>query len=164
MASHAGVVMTMRASIRRARQRSPGRYKCQLPCIRMWDRRKRSPVNSISRCFPRAAAPTTVRPETGGRRSTTASCARSVSNAVTSRPASARCRVRAARKMVSPSGIGIGYVAYVWCDGYVRFVRFLRFGRAWRAAEVEAEAALDEAGLFEERREWVIERVLVVDR
>ena len=55
----------------------------------------------MSRFLPAASTLSTARPRT----STRASCANTVSNRVTVRPASAACSVRAARWMVSPSGM-----------------------------------------------------------
>src|SRR5882724_4693212 len=65
----------------------------------------RSPEKCMRTHFPSATTLSTVRPLRGESKATRESLGNTVSNSVTRCPASARCRVRAARKMVSPSGI-----------------------------------------------------------
>jgi len=73
--------------------------------MRMCVRRTRSPENQISRCLPRASTRSIVRPRSGAVSSTRVRWEKTESKRVTVRPASAWLSVRAARKMVSPSGI-----------------------------------------------------------
>src|SRR5258705_6368826 len=77
---------------------------CQEPCIRMCVRSTRSPENQISRCLPRASTRSIVLPAIRRSSLERASFAKTDSKRVTVRPASARLSVRAARKIVSPSG------------------------------------------------------------
>src|SRR5690348_5315569 len=65
----------------------------------------RRPENHINTCLPRASTRSIVRPHSGASASTRISCGYTDSKRVTTRPASARCSVRAVRWMVSPSGI-----------------------------------------------------------
>jgi len=78
---------------------------CQLPFIRMWVRSTRPPDSSISRCLPFAVMRSMVLPVMGASSSTRVSAGSTDSNRTIFLPASARFRVRAARKMVSPSGM-----------------------------------------------------------
>ena len=78
---------------------------CQLPFMRMWVRSTRPPEKRISRCLPTAATLSTVRPVSGVSSWTRVSAGNTDSNRTTGLPASARCSVRAARKIVSPSGM-----------------------------------------------------------
>src|ERR1039457_7390494 len=89
----------------------------------------------MSSHLPWDAPLSTVRPASGVSQSMRASLGRTVSNRVTVCPADARWRVRAVRKMVSPSGMSGGF----------RDV-----------AHLEAEGGLYEACLFEEARQEVI--------
>ena len=74
--------------------------------MRMCVRSTRSPENQISRCLPRASTRSIVLADECGRSSSTrVSRGKTESKRVTVRPASARLSVRAARKIVSPSGM-----------------------------------------------------------
>src|SRR5919106_6629764 len=101
---------------------------CQEPFMRMWVRRTRSPENRMSRCLPAALTSSTVRPASGASSSTRVRTGRTESKRVTTLPASARCSVRAARKIESPSGTPGRPTAHVEAH------------RGW------SEAALDEVG------------------
>src|SRR5688500_16171657 len=89
------------------------------------------------RCLPAARTRSMVRPAIVSWSSTLASGASAVSNLVTFSPASASCSVRAARKMVSPSGI---------CG-----------------SQLIAEGARSETGLGKERGDCAPRRRLVID-
>src|SRR5689334_22282751 len=77
---------------------------CQLPFMRMCVRSTRPPEKETSRCLPRELTASIVRPAIARSTSTRVSAGYAESNRVTVRPARARCSVRAARKIVSPSG------------------------------------------------------------
>src|SRR5580693_2806094 len=79
---------------------------CQLPDISIWVSRMRPPEKWMSIHLPLASTFSMVRPVTGVSISTRSSLGRTDSNAVTVWLASARWSVRAARKIVSPSGMG----------------------------------------------------------
>src|ERR1035441_10861293 len=76
-----------------------------------------------------------------------------VSKRVTVAPPSARARVRAVRKMVSPSGI----------SGGLRLSGFGDVGRLLDMEHLEAEGRWHEAGLFEEAGERVVAGRRVID-
>src|SRR5581483_6699923 len=78
---------------------------CHEPDIRMWVSRIRSPEKKMRHHLPRASTRSSVRPVMGLSSFTRASGASVVSNLVTILPASALFNARAARKMLSPSGI-----------------------------------------------------------
>ena len=103
-ATQVAVSMPTRIALGRRCHRSPGRYRCHDPLIRMCVRSTSSPENVISRCLPTDSQRSIVRPVIGESSCTRASGASAVSNPVTTSPASARWRAAAARKIVSPSG------------------------------------------------------------
>ena len=95
------------ASTARARRagffhRSPGPYRCHDPVIRMCVRSARPSSKRTSRFFPRASTASTMRPE----RSAPSSRGSGDAKEVIRFPCSVRPRARAARRIVSPSGIG----------------------------------------------------------
>ena len=95
------------ASTARARRagffhRSPGPYRCHDPVIRMCVKRARPSSKRTSRFFPRASTDSTMRPE----RSAPSSRGNGDAKEVIRFPCSVRPRARAARRIVSPSGIG----------------------------------------------------------
>src|SRR5687768_12609391 len=85
---------------------------CQEPFMRMWVRSTRSPENRMSRFLPAALTSSTVRPAMDAPSSIRVRAVRTDSNRVTTLPASARCSVRAARKIESPSGTPCCPAAY----------------------------------------------------
>src|SRR5581483_8910581 len=109
--------------------------------------------------FPAASTDCTVRPARGESSSTRESCGSWVSNLVTVCPARARWRVRAARNMVSPSGIGgdlvvglrlvVDYSVGVGTDGY--------------APHLIAGSGGDKAAFFEKSAEEMIGGRGIVD-
>src|SRR5271157_1183731 len=107
---------------------------CQLPLISMWVSRMRSPEKCMRSHLPRDSTDSTVRPASGVSKSMRASLGSTVSKRVTVCPHNARVRVRAVRKMVSPSGIG-------WLLDM---------------AHLETKRGRDEAGLFEEAGEEMV--------
>src|SRR5215471_7959752 len=115
---------------------------CQLPLMSMWVSRTRSPEKRMSSHLPTDSTWSTVRPASGESTSMRESLGRTVSKRVTTCPSSARRKVRAVRHRVSPSGIG---------------------ARLEWPADLEAERAVDEAGLFEEAGEEVVAGGGVVD-
>src|ERR1039458_5944790 len=76
-----------------------------------------------------------------------------VSKRVTVAPTSARARVRAVRKMVSPSGM----------SGGLRLSGFRDVARLLDMEHLKAEGRGDEAGLFEEAGERVVAGRRVID-
>src|SRR5690349_11401280 len=88
-------------------------------------------------------------------------CGNTVSKRVTAWPASARLSVRAARKMVSPSGTGVASFAFV----VLVLIGDLKHRRRyWRyAPHLEAEHRLDKARISEEAREVMLARGLPID-
>src|SRR2546425_6454445 len=89
---------------------------CHDPFIRMCVRSTRSPENAIRRCLPRAETRSIVRPRSGWSRSMRVRWGKTDSKPVTVRPASARWSARAARNIVSPSGIPrVVAVAFPFC-------------------------------------------------
>src|SRR6185437_200755 len=104
--------------------------------------------------LPAASTLSTTRPAMGESSSMRASCGSCVSNFVTTCPCSARLSVRAARKMVSPSGIA----------GLVLFgLRFFSHRGRSHAAHLVACRRGDEAALFEERTQRLTGSRLIVD-
>src|ERR1039458_4086377 len=101
---------------------------CQLPLISMWGSRIRSPEKCMSSHLPRASTKPTVRPGSSGPKE------------VTGAPPSARARVRAVRKIVSPSGI----------SGGLRLSGFGDVARLLDMEHLQAEGRWHEASLFEE--------------
>ena len=104
-ATQSAVSMRTRIACWPRHQRSPWRYRCHDPFMRMCVRRIRSPLNLISRCLPADSHFSMMRPTIGVSTLTRSRCAYAVSNRVTAWPASTRCSDRAARNIVSPSGI-----------------------------------------------------------
>ena len=84
---------------------SPGRYTCHDPLISMCVTRIRSPEKNTRHHFPRDSTFSTTRPFSGVSSFTRAIGARLVSNPTTCRPTSAFPNARAARYIVSPSGM-----------------------------------------------------------
>src|ERR1051325_11678067 len=123
---------------------------CQLPLISMWVSSTRSPEKRISSHLPADSTRSTVRPASGVSTSTRASFGSTVSKRVTVCPPIASCSVRAVRKMVSPSGIDVGFL------GGIDY-------RRGHATHLETERAADEAGLLQQRRQEVLARGRVVD-
>src|SRR5580700_1406872 len=123
---------------------------CQLPLMRMCVARMRSPEKCISSHLPRDSTCSIVRPVSGALSCTADSGAYAVSNAVTCFPARACCRARAARKMVSPSGMVLGLRAG-GLDGREQ------------AAHAEAEGRCLKACVHEKAGEEVKMRGLSID-
>ena len=92
---------TMRACHSGFRQRSPARYTCHEPVICMCVCRTEPESNRTSRCLALAST-ASIRCPTSRATGSPATCVRPP---VTSRPRSQWSRLRAARKIVSPSGI-----------------------------------------------------------
>src|SRR5436190_10632181 len=126
---------------------------CQLPLISMWVRRIRSPEKRITSHLPADSTPSTTRPAIGVSSFTRASFTSTVSKRVTTRPPMARCKVRAARQMVSPSGtlllVGLG-------------VRF-HFDYRRHATHLEPDRGRDETCVFEESRQEMLARGQAID-
>src|SRR5215204_5363772 len=101
-ATHGSVRSTARTWKSGPRQRSPGRYRCQAPSILKWVCRVVPASVRNSRCLPRAATSRTAWPL----RSAVANRGTRKSVATRRWPARAACMRVAARKTVSPSGIG----------------------------------------------------------
>src|ERR1700755_529465 len=78
---------------------------CQLQLLRMCVRKLSSPLKFINMCLPRACTDSIVRPAIGWSSSIRFSFGDIDSNRVTTLPPRALLRARAARKIVSPSGI-----------------------------------------------------------
>src|SRR5690348_14468437 len=85
---------------------------CQEPLMRMCVARIRSPEKNMRHHLPRDSTRSTVRPTIGVSSLTRASGASAVSKPVTIFPPNAFCSVRAARKMLSPSGITAGILSF----------------------------------------------------
>src|ERR1700760_3208859 len=117
---------------------------CQLPLMSIWVVRMRSPEKWMSNHLPRDSTCSTVRPATGLWSFTLANGAYAVSNTLIVWPASAWCRARAERKMVSPSGIGSS-------------------DREQRAPVIKAKRRHMETGFLEKGREEMLRRRLAVD-
>src|SRR5436305_15350257 len=122
---------------------------CQLPLIRMWVTRIRSPEKYMRIHLPSASTSSIVRPATDESWSTRASCGSCVSNFVTTCPASARFNVRAARKIVSPSGIRVALVLFV--DAFLGDSGVVR--RSRDAAHLVTRGRGHEPTLFQKARE-----------
>src|ERR1051325_2140803 len=126
---------------------------CQLPLISMCVSRIRSPENRMTIHLPADSTLSTVRPATGVSSFTRASFTSTVSKRVTTRPPIARCSVRAARQIVSPSGtlflVGLG----------------LRFHLDHRrhATHLEPDGGRDEARVFEKSRQEMLARGQPID-
>src|SRR5882724_2616426 len=126
---------------------------CQLPLISMWVSRIKSPEKRMTIHLPADSTPSTVRPATGVSSFTRASFTSTVSQRVTTRPPIARCSVRAARQIVSPSGtlflVGLG-------------VRF-HFHYRRHTTHLEPHRRRDKAGVFEESRQEMLARGKPID-
>src|SRR5450755_2581542 len=121
---------------------------CQLPLISMCESRIRSPEKYISNHLPRASTFSTVRPTTPSSTSTRERRGRTVSNDVTVCPASARFSVRAARKIVSPSGMSRALLD-VWRVLVVDFLgRLFRNYQRLGATHLKTQHGIDEAGVL----------------
>src|SRR5260370_39026301 len=116
---------------------------CQLPLISMWVVRMRSPEKWMSSHLPRDSTFSTVRPATGLWSFTLANGAYAVSKRLIVSPASAWCRARAERNIVSPSVIGSS-------------------DRQQCAPVIEAQQRHVETGLLEERRKEMLPGRLAV--
>src|SRR5262249_2168332 len=116
---------------------------CQLPLISMWVSRMRSPEKRMTIHLPSAVTLSTVRPARGVSPSTPPRVIRTVSKRVTTRPPMARCRVRAARQMLSPSGTLFAVLGLVFGHLYDRR----------HAAHLKSHGGGNESGLFEKLRE-----------
>src|SRR5262245_23923362 len=126
---------------------------CQLPLINMWVRRMRPPEKRITSHLPSETTLSKIRPASGVSSSTRASFGRTVSNRVTARPPMARCSVRAARQMVSPSGTLFVALRPAFCDlGY------------WHdTTHLKAHGSSDEPRFLEKARQKVCGRGLAFD-
>src|SRR5215831_9535052 len=116
---------------------------CQLPLISMWVSRMRSPEKRMTIHLPSAVTLSMVRPASGVSSSTRARFIRTVSKRVTTRPPMARCRVRAARQMLSPSGTLFAVLGIVF--GHLDY--------RCDAAHLKSHSGRNESGLFEELRQ-----------
>src|SRR5687768_14966408 len=128
---------------------------CQLPFIRIWVRRTRAWENRISTCLPIARTLSTVRPVIGVSSWMRVSAGKIDSKRTTGLPASARLRVRAARNIVSPSGMT------------ARAPGDVRLAGSWRrhrpTPHMKSHRGGAEAGLDEERCEGMLWRWHPVD-
>src|SRR5882724_5199548 len=126
---------------------------CQLPLISMWVSRIRSPEKRMTIHLPADSTPSTARPATGVSSFTRASFTSTVSKRVTTRPPMARCSVRAARQIVSPSGtlllVGLR-------------VRFHLHHRR-HAAHLESDRGCDEARVLQKSRQEMLARGQPID-
>src|SRR5262249_17024628 len=103
----------------------------------------RSPEKRMTIHLPSAVTLSTVRPASGVSSSTRARFIRTVSKRVTTRPPMARCKVRAARQMLSPSGTlfaVLGFVVGHLSDGC-------------DTAHLKSHGGRNKSGLFEKLRQ-----------
>src|ERR1017187_4381352 len=121
----------------------------------------RSPEKCMRSHLPRDSTDSTVRPASGVSSSMRANLGSTVSKRATVCPPRARVRVRAVRKMVSPSGMSGGFRLGLAGLGFVG----LGLGRRGRldVAHLEAERGRDEAGIFEEAGEEMVAGRGVID-
>src|SRR5450432_2748911 len=117
----------------------------------------------MSSHFPRASTFSTVRPTTPWSTSARERRGKTDSNEVTVCPASARFKARAARKMVSPSGMSRGFLnvwrvfVFDFLGGLIR--NYQRLG----AAHLITQHGIHEAGVLEMRGEEMFAGGCIVD-
>src|SRR5450432_1323014 len=129
----------------------------------MCESRIRSPEKYISSHLPRASTFSTLRPTTPWSTSTRERRGRTDSNEVTVCSASARFRVRAARKMVSPSGMSRSFLN-VWRVFVFDFLGGF-FGNDQRLspAHLVTQHGIDEACLLQNRGQKMFAGGRIVD-
>src|SRR6185436_11058139 len=120
---------------------------CQVPFMRICVRSTSPPENRTRRCLPAEWIRSIVRPAIGASSLTRFRAGKTDSNEVTGFPASARCSVRAARKIVSPSGIVVVLGARRWGDRERGGFRCKSTGRPGRPSHLESHCGGVETGI-----------------
>ena len=145
--------METRARCSARRHASPDRYRCQEPCMRRCVRSARPSSNRTRRFLPRAPTDSIRAPASAFSSTPRRTSASAVSNRRTRAPCSALRSAVAARKTLSPSGIGLDIAAVVVLERIVRLPS--RVGRT-----ASREACRRKTGGFVVRigEVWIIER------